>query len=82
MKMFVDDRFRQYLQTTIISEKVLRTGIQKNTLSKILSNKYRSAILQRRGANRQFSFLEISLVYDKVINIKLFTIAITLSMMH
>ena len=40
----LDDKFRQYFETSLISEKIFRTGI-KNTISKILRTKNRPTSL-------------------------------------
>ena len=61
-----DKKFRQYLQTIMVFKKALRMGVQKTSIQKtwnfycILQHKHRFL-----GSNRQFDWLEISLVYDK-----------------
>ena len=62
-----DKNFRQYLETTMVSKKILRMGAQKTPTQKtyeisIGSDSISSDFL---GSNRQFYWLEISLVYSK-----------------
>ena len=62
-----DKNFRQYLETIMVSKKILRMGVQKTPTQKtyeisIGSDSISSDFL---GSNRQFYWLEISLVYSK-----------------
>ena len=63
----LDDNFRTYLEGTLISEHVLRTGIKPAPRQKSfeLVAGTESRVVNFQGANKQFSFLSISLVYDK-----------------
>ena len=62
----LDDNFRQYPDKAIISE-VLKTGIKKTPYQKSfkVNTGMQDCGVNFRGANRQFSFLKVSLVYDK-----------------
>ena len=59
--------FRQYLVTILFSSNVLRMGIQKNPYQKTyqLQTDIQDFTVDFQGANRQFDWIEISLVYDK-----------------
>ena len=62
-----DKNFRQYLEAIMVSKKILRMGVQKTPTQKtyeisIGSDSISSDFL---GSNRQFYWLEISLVYSK-----------------
>ena len=63
----LDDSFKKYLEGTLISEHVLRTEIKPIPYLKTyeIVRGSQSHIVNFRGANKQFSFLEISLVYNK-----------------
>ena len=63
----LDNNFRTYLKKTLISEHVLRTGIKPTPYQKSfeLIASTESRVVNFQGANKQFSFLLISLVYDK-----------------
>ena len=63
----LDKNFRQYLETIMVSKKVLRMGTQKSPPYKqheinVGANSIEIDIL---GSNRQFDWLKFSLVYDK-----------------
>ena len=66
-QFWLDDNYRQYLETTIVSEKLLRMGIQKA----VLQNSYempdgaQNFTVELRVANRQFDWPEISMAFDK-----------------
>ena len=62
----LDDTFRTYLEDAMISENNLRTGIEKTHLQKSyeLSTGSQSRTTTFNNAFKQFSFLEISLVYE------------------
>ena len=63
----LDTIFRNYLETALVSESKLRTGIQKTPYQK--SYEFiagaQSRTINFNNALKQFSFLEISLVYDR-----------------
>ena len=66
-QFLLDKNFRQYLETMMVSKKVLRMGVQKIPIQKpykisIISDSINIYFL---GSNRQFDWLEISIVYDK-----------------
>ena len=66
-QILLDKNFRQYLETIMISKKILRMGVQKTPIQKT----YEVAVgsdsinIDFLGSNRQFDCLEISLVFDK-----------------
>ena len=63
----LDDTFRIHLESAMVSENNLRTGIQKTLILKsyemITGSQLKTVNLT--NSFKQFSFLEISLVYDK-----------------
>ena len=63
-QIVLNDNYRTYLETTMISEHALRTGIKETPYQKLceLNTGIQSFIVDFRGADKQFSFLEISLV--------------------
>ena len=63
----LDSTFRAYLENTIISQTYLRTGIQKTPFQRTFEINVRSQshVVDFRGANKLFSFVSISLVYDE-----------------
>ena len=56
-----------YLESTLTANSFLRTGIQKTPYQKIFEINVgsKSHVIDFMGANKQFSFTSISLVYDK-----------------
>ena len=66
-QILLDKNFRQYLETIMVSKKIIRMGIQKTSLQKPYEiNVGQDSIdIDFLGSNRQFDWLEISLVYDK-----------------
>ena len=58
---------REYLETTMVSRHVLRTSIKKTPYQKSyeLNVGIQSFNINFRSANKQFSFLEILIVYNK-----------------
>lgn len=66
-QFLLDKNFRHYIETIMISKKILRTVVQKTPLQKTyeISTGQDSIDIEFLGANRQFDWLEISLVYDK-----------------
>ena len=63
----LDTNFRNYLETALVSESKLRTGIQKTPYQKSyeLIAGAQSRTINFNNVLKQFSFLEISLVYDR-----------------
>ena len=61
------ETFHKYISKIIESKRVLRTGIQPTPLQKTYEINVRSQshVVDFTGASRQFSFIEIGLVYDK-----------------
>ena len=66
-QILLDKNFRQYLETIMISKKIIRMGTQKTPLQKTyeINIGQDSIDIDFLGANRQFDWIEISLVYDK-----------------
>ena len=66
-QILLDKNFRQYLETIMASKKILRMGTQKILLQKTYEiNVGQDSIdVEFLGANRQFDWLEISLVHEK-----------------
>ena len=65
-QMLLDKNFRQHLET-IISKKILRMGVQKTPIQKTYENQKGSDSLnvELLGSNRQFDWIEISIIPDK-----------------
>ena len=66
-QLTLDTNFRQYLETIIFSAKVLRMGVQKPPYQKTheLQAGSQDFTVDFQGENRQFDWIEISLVYGK-----------------
>ena len=66
-QLTLDTNFRQYLETMLFSAKVLRMGVQKTPYQKSYELQAGSQVftVDFQGANRQFDWIEISLVYNK-----------------
>ena len=66
-QVLLDKNSRQYLETIMVSKKILRMGVQKTPIQKTyeISTGSDSININFLGSNRQFDWLEISLVYDK-----------------
>ena len=66
-QLTLDTNYRQYFQTILFSAKVLRMGVQKTRYQKTyeLQAGSQDFTVDCQGANRQFDWIEISLVYDK-----------------
>ena len=66
-KLTLDTNFRQYLETILFSATVLRMGVQKTPYQKTyeLQAGSQDFTVDFQGANRQFDWIEISLVYGK-----------------
>ena len=65
-QVLLDKNFRQYLETIMVSKKILRMGVQKTPVQnhmKFLLDL--TAYIDLLGSNRQSDWLEISLIYDK-----------------
>ena len=63
----LDDTFDAYLRKDLQSKRVLRAGIKPSPYQKSYEVNVgtQSVVVEFKGVNKQFSFLEISLVYDK-----------------
>ena len=63
----LNDTFDAYLRKALQSKRVLRTGIKPSPYQKTyeINTGTQSDVIESKGVNKQFSFLEISLVYDK-----------------
>ena len=66
-QILLDKNFRQYLETIMVSKKILRMGAQKAPIQKTYERNVGQDSLNINflGANRQFDGIELSLVYDK-----------------
>ena len=63
----LNDTFNKYIIKALQSKRVLRTGIKPTPYQKTfeVNTGTQSHVVEFKGANKQFSFIEISLVYDK-----------------
>ena len=61
-QFLLDKNFRHYIETIMISKKILRMCVQK---AYEISAGSESLTVEFYGSNRQFNWLELSLVYDK-----------------
>ena len=63
----LNDTFNKYITKALQSKIVLRTGIKPTPFQKTFEGNTgsQSHVVVFKGANKQFSFIEISLVYDK-----------------
>ena len=66
-QILLDKNFRQHLETIMVSKKILRMGAQKTPIQKSYKIQKGSDSLNVGflGANRQFDWIEISIVPDK-----------------
>ena len=66
-QLLLDKNFRQYLETIMVSKKILRIGTQETPIQKTyeIIVGQDSINIDFLGSNRQFDWLEISMVYDK-----------------
>ena len=66
-QILLDKNFRQHLETIMVPKKITRMGAQKTPIQKTYEIKTGSDSLNVEfwGANRQFDWLEISIVNDK-----------------
>ena len=66
-QFLLDKNFRQYLETIMVSKKILRMGVQKTTIQKSYEMPVGSDTINVDflGSNRQSDWLEICLVFDK-----------------
>ena len=63
-QILLDKNFRQHLETIMVSKKILRIGTQKTPLQKTyeISKGMDSLNVEFLGSNRQFDWIEISIV--------------------
>ena len=66
-QILLDTNFRQHLEAILVSKKIIRIGAQKTPIQKTYEIKQGSDLLNVEflGANRQFDWIEISIVPDK-----------------
>ena len=66
-QILLDKNFRQHLETIMVSKKIIRMGAQNTPIQKTYEIKQGSDSLNVEflGANRQFDWIEISIVPDK-----------------
>ena len=66
-QILLDENFRQHLETIMVSKKILRMGAQKTPIQKTyeIQKGSDSLNIEFLGANRQFDWIEISIVPDK-----------------
>ena len=66
-QILLDTNFRQHLETIMVSKTIIRMGAQKTPIQKTYEIKTGSDSLNVEflGANRQFDWIEISIVNDK-----------------
>ena len=66
-QIFLDKNFRQHLETIMVSKKILRMGAQKTPNRKTyeVALGQDSLNVEFLGSNRQFDWIEISIVPDK-----------------
>ena len=66
-QILLDKNFRQHLETIMVSKKIIRMGAQKTPIQKTYEIKQGSDSLNVEflGPNRQFDWIEISIVPDK-----------------
>ena len=66
-QILLDKDFRQHLETIMVSKKILRIGAQKTAIQKTyeIQKGSESLNVEFLGANRQFDWIEISIVPDK-----------------
>ena len=66
-QILLDKNFRQHLETIMVSKKIIRMGAQKTLIQKTYEIKTGSDSLNVEflGANRQFDWIEISIVNHK-----------------
>ena len=66
-QILLDKNFRQHLETIMVSKKILRMGAQKAPIQKTyeIQKDSDSLNVEFLGSNRQFAWIEISIVPDK-----------------
>ena len=66
-QILLDKNFRQYLETIMVSKKILRMGTKKTPIQKTykINVSQDSLDIDFSGANRQFDWIELCSVYDK-----------------
>ena len=81
LQILLTKNFRQYLETIMLSSKVLHMGIQKTPYQKTYELQVGSQEFDMnfKGHKRQFDWLEIFLVYAKAIKIRQFMTATKLN---
>ena len=66
-QILLDKNFRQYLEPIMVSKKILRIGAQRTLIQKTyeINTGHDALNIDFLGANRQFDWIELSIVYDK-----------------
>ena len=65
-QLLLDKNFRQYLESIMVSKKILMMGAQKAPIKKNKINFGQDSLnIDFLGSNRQFDSLELSLLYDR-----------------
>ena len=65
-EILLDKNFRQHLETILVLKKILRMGAQKTQIQKTCKIQNSNSLnVEFLGANRQFDWIEISIVPDK-----------------
>ena len=67
-QFLLDKNFRQYLETKMVLKKILRMGVQKTAIQKKtheISAGSDSINVEFLRSNKQFNWLEVSLVFNK-----------------
>ena len=66
-QLLLEKKFRQYLETIMVSKKILRTSAQKTPVQKTygIITGADSINIDFLGSNRQLNWLDLPLVYDK-----------------
>ena len=66
-QILLDKNFKQYLETIMVSKKILRMGAQRTLIQKTYEINVRqdSLDIDFLSANRRFDWIELYLVYDK-----------------
>ena len=66
-QILLDKNFTQYLETIVLSKKILRMGTQKTPIQKTykINVGHDSLDIDTLGANSHFDWTELSSVYDK-----------------
>ena len=66
-QILVDENFRQHLETIMVSKKIVRMSAQKTPIQKTyeINTGSDSLNVEFLGSNRQFDWIEVSIVPDK-----------------